>query len=270
MAGSLYDEKAVKILFNAFWSSSGWTKRQPSPEDFAYAKSKGVMFDARTINHDEAVQSAKAMSQEIGHKFVADAFVASLSNRKLFYRSALGSFATSHLLPTHTYTEGRFSHVCGICGDYLEHKNEDLNVLNFERIKWGGVRHLKPYYAWFDLAEFRKLPKIQSTSTDKEILKRLLDVAASQTADARPNDLEKLISGLFPSSKDERRNVLQILGYCGVLQPKSQPTFLDSYANMDNRAQPDEHKNDWSFPTLWWRGSDGVNEKAVEFYFPNL
>ena len=271
MVDSLYDKQAVKILFATYWSSKGWKKDQTIlPEDFAYAKNKGVMFDSRTISHDEIVKSAKSVAEEIGHLVVADAFIASLSKHELAYRSALGSFATSFRLPIHKYETGRFRSICRICGDYPEHQNEDLSVLNFERLKWGGVRHLQPCYAWLDLAEFRKLPIAQPTTADREIFKRLLDVIASQPSEARPNNLEKAIAGLFPSSKDERRTLLQILGYCGVLQPKAHPTFFNSYANMDDRAQPDEGKNDWAFPVLWWRGSDGVNTEAVKFYFPNL
>ena len=271
MATSLYDKKAVRILYNTFWSSAGWKKdRELSPEDFAYAKSKGLMFDPRTIRHDEMIQAARAMVGEVRHESVANAFVASLSTRELAYRSALGSFAVTRWLLAHSYGEARFRYSCTICGDASEHELENLSVLNFERLKWGGVRHLKPYYAWFDLAEFRKLPPPQPTATDRDTLKRVLDIASSQPADARPVDLEKAISGLFPSSKDERRNVLQILGYCGVLQPAGHPTFFQSYANMVDRAQPVEHKNDWNFPILWWRGRDGVNSKAVEFYFTSL
>jgi len=270
MTSLLYDEKALKILFNAFWSSSGWSKRLPLPDDFAYAKNQRVMFDPCSLQHDEIVRSARAMSEEVGHRMVADAFLASLNTRELAYRSALGSFATSYQLPPHEFQEGKYRHICRVCGDYKEHTNEDLNVLNFERLKWGGVRHLHPGYAWFDLTQFRKLPPASPTTEDQKIFQRLLDVIASQPADARANDLEKAISKLFLSNKDERRTVLQILGYCGILQPNSHPSFFGGYANRDDRKQPDEHKNDWAFPVLWWRGCDGVNLKAVKFYFPNI
>ncbi len=109
MATSLYDKKAVKILFATYWSSAGWKKeRTISAEDFAYAKANGVMFDARRIRHDEVVQAARAMAEEIGHEAVAQVFLASLSSRELAFRSALGSFAATRWLPRHSYGEGRF------------------------------------------------------------------------------------------------------------------------------------------------------------------
>lgn len=271
MTNSLYDKRAVKILFATYWSSGGWKReRTISPEDYAYAKSQGVMFDRWTILHDDIVQSARAMAEEVGREAVSQAFLASLTSRELARRSALGSFAATRWLPRHSYEQGRFPYNCRVCGDILQHEQEDLNVLNFERLKWGGLRHLKPYYAWFDLAEHRKLPSAEPTRADRDALKRILDVSASQPTDARPINLERAIANLFPSSKNERRNVLEILGYCGILQPTNHPTFFQNYANMDDRVQPTEHKNDWSFPFLWWRGRDGVNAKAVEFYFPSL
>ena len=43
------DKRARKILNDTFWSSSGW-KREPkvSPEDFAYAKSKGLILSTES------------------------------------------------------------------------------------------------------------------------------------------------------------------------------------------------------------------------------
>jgi hypothetical protein len=266
-----YDKKALRILFNTYWSPAGWRdKPTVSPEDFAYAKTKGLMFERCTRRHDEMVGAARALAEEIGQEAVANGFLASLTRRELSYRSALGSFAVSRWLPPHPYGTRRYPHNCSICGDYPEHIDEDMSVLNFERLKWGGVRHLFPYFAWFDLAEFRKLPTPSASTADRDVLKRVLDAAASQRRDARPSELEIAIAGLFPSNKPERRTALQILGYCGILQPVGHPSFFESYANMDNRAQPIEHKNDWNFPFVWWRGSDGVNARAVEFYFPSL
>jgi hypothetical protein len=51
------DAKARQILFRTYWSG-GWTDRDwqsASPEDFAYAKAQGIMFDPVTWTHDENV-----------------------------------------------------------------------------------------------------------------------------------------------------------------------------------------------------------------------
>ncbi len=51
------DKKAKEILFKTYWTSAGWRdERTVSPEDYLYAKAKGLMFDPLTISHDECVR----------------------------------------------------------------------------------------------------------------------------------------------------------------------------------------------------------------------
>lgn len=50
------------------------------------------------------------------------------------------------------------------------YKNEDLNVLNFERIKWGGLRHGDLLYTLFDLEQFTKEEIPEPVTDDIEIL----------------------------------------------------------------------------------------------------
>src|SRR5436189_202810 len=77
---------------------------------------------------------------------------------RLDRRSALGSFAVARHFPDHRHTGGsaRYCTVCGSLGDPADNCPEDLSVLNFERFKWGGVRHLHPIYAALDLELFAK------------------------------------------------------------------------------------------------------------------
>jgi len=47
------DKKAKKILFSTYWKN-GWLDGDDSytsPEEFEYAKSRGLMFDSFTISH---------------------------------------------------------------------------------------------------------------------------------------------------------------------------------------------------------------------------
>ncbi len=53
----MQDKRARDILIGAFWSN-GWkpeAERSVAPEDFAYAKRKGYMFDPVALTHDQAV-----------------------------------------------------------------------------------------------------------------------------------------------------------------------------------------------------------------------
>lgn len=88
---------------------------------------------------------------------------------------------------------------------------------------------------------------------------------------ARLGDALKALTGLFKSDHDARQQVLEILGSCGVLQPKSRPLVTGRFFFLDkDQFHPHFHTRDWAYPVSWWTGADGVNEHAVEFWFPKL
>lgn len=264
----MLDKKAAKILLNTFWGGGGW-KTAPAPfsgDEFEYAKSKHVMFDPLTITHDEIVDRLHQLHQDTTMKErVVSAFVHSLSTKKVYLRSALSSWALTSQLPLHTYGERPALHAntssCGDC-NYLrlqsdrEYVNVDLNVLNFERIKWGGVRHNWLLYCLMDL-ELLRLDNESSyevTPEDITILEHLL--AASQTGDPRDSarSLEKLWKGLFPSSKQERDALLEIWAASGLLVPGDKP------------RKGKGGSSDFIFAATW-QGDDGYNAEAANHYF---
>ena len=63
--------------------------------------------------------------------------------------------------------------------------------------------------------------------------------------------------------------LLQILGYCGILQPKAKPSFFDGFVAFTDREEP-PWDTDLNYPASCWRGSDGIHEQAVAFWFPEL
>lgn len=89
--------------------------------------------------------------------------------RKLLMQTFWSSTLT-HDLPLHTYQQrGAIQPGYSACADCNDHRlmsnekyvNEDLNVLNFERVKWGGVRLNWLVYCLMDLEllsqdDFRK------------------------------------------------------------------------------------------------------------------
>jgi hypothetical protein len=155
--------------------------------------------------------------------------------------------------------------ICPTCGAYENRSGlEDLNVLSFERLKWGGVRHTGPFYQLFDLSEFQKLPAVKSTPGDRAILRAILKAASSQPDDVWCGELEKALSGLFPSSKAERRTLLQILSYCGILAPNGRPGFFRDWPAVRQRAERPVSKIDWTYPIVWWQGRHGSgNDKST-------
>ena len=78
----------------------------------------------------------------------------------------------------------------------------------------------------------------------------------------------KALAGVFPANVSERRQFIEILGLADILNPGSRPTFFDGCPPQVKREHPG--RGDWSYPVVWWRGRDGVNQAAVDFWFPEL
>lgn len=267
------DKKAKDILFKTYWSSGGWkNKKYTAPEDFAYAKEKGVMFDPLTISHDDCVKRVIALADAITAEQAAGAFLSSLSTRRLDWRSAIASYSIAKLFTPHHYTsvepgikyidgDGRAVY-CSICRKvrygvyaYEQYINKDLNVLNFERIKWGGIRHGELLYTLFDLEQFAKEEIPEPTEMDIEIFKQILCTISSCAPGDYPGALRDKLKdiSMLQSNKDERAVLIEILACIQVLKS----------ASFD---RPTTGKNDWRFAEFW-RGEDGYNEEIVEQYF---
>jgi hypothetical protein len=266
------DKRALRILSATYWSSSGWKKDHTTPpDDLAHARSARMMFDPKHLSHDESVLWALRSRDQVSKSQVVSGFIASLTSRRLDWRSALGSYAVSLNLPFHSFTKNGARFWCPICaGHDSGDRAEDLNVLNFERFKWGGVRHTNPVYIGFDLEQFLLDLPVQPSDADVKLLKKMLGVAGAMPRKAKLSDLAKQLTGIVSSNLSERRALIEILGYCGILQDPSKPSFLDGFPPHSSRPEVPWRKNDWSYPVQWWNGSCGVNNDAVTFWFPNL
>lgn len=261
------DKKAKKILLDTFWSSIGWKKGfKIDVNDFAYAKSKGLMFDPLHIKHDELVKWLLKGYENTNKKAVTDSFLASLSTRRLDWRF-LGSYAISRIFPKHKLikdTNYSQSTVCKICEEFNE-ISENLNTLNFERIKWGGVRQTSIVYAAFNLEQLAKLQIPTPLEEDFYIFNKLVETILLSDTKDRASQLEKNISGIFKSNKEERQVLLEILGVSGILENSNYKGFFDSY--IPKSQQITRGISEWEYPINWWKGIDGINKKAFDFYF---
>ncbi|MCL2482783.1 MAG: hypothetical protein FWF43_05095 [Propionibacteriaceae bacterium] len=271
------DQRAKAILLNTYWQSGQWTDRDARAipaADFAYAKSKGVMFDLITTTHDELVAQINRLHAEIAQCMVTDAFVASLSTRRLDWRSALASWVSAGRLPIHSFTpyeSGQFYedgkvvgtvHSCIVCRDaigYASKKdfvNVDLNVLNFERIKWGGVRLGWLDYIWLDLSLFMSDDPPQPTDEDAAILAAILNVVATGQPDDYPGRLRDRLKDVIRSNAAERSALIEALACVGVLPH-----------DPDTKDMGGRH--DW-FYAADWRGGCRYDREVVARLFGAL
>ncbi len=254
-----------KILLATYWNGGMWSRKAPSAEDYERAKAEGYMFDPAPIRtHDETLRDLQRVLAKISPESVANAFLYSLSTRQLQYRSALGSYYYALAIPNHSH-DGR--EVCYLCSwlpvddvDSPEKELSGYNVFNFERYKWGGVRHTHPEYALFDLEQFLLLPKVAPTERDWFILKSVLHTAGelqpNKKADAYREQITK--KKLLKSNKDEVEGLLNILGICGVLSSADAPCYCECFVDVWHRA-PREHTNDYAYPVNYWHVFDGIN-----------
>ena len=268
---AIVDRRAVKVLFDTYWSPAGWRdekSRSTPPEDFDYAKRAGVMFDPLRVSHSDLVKRAIKVVRRVKRQTVADAFIVSLSSRRLELRSALGSFAVLQHFPEHIAPRQRED--CPVCGEYNHGAEQDLNVLNFERFKWGGVRHEQPLYASMDLELFQKLPHFTSTAADVAVFKNVLKAIEAAPAKTSSASLEKHLAKTFKSSKAEREIVISILGYCGILATVAHPGYTHRFVPSSDRELPGRRFVDMAYPACWWQRSEGINQEALAYWFGHV
>lgn len=241
------DKKAKNILFKTYWTSAGWISeenRKTDTEDFHYAKEKGLMFEPLTISKSELVTQLHNVIQSIPLKKVTDAFLSSLTTKRLDWRSGLGSYANAKRLLTANNIEDYY---------YGHGANVDLNVLNFERIKWGGVRHHNGLYNWLDLTLLHTENVTTPTDQDIQTLQSILDVVQKSEINDTPSKLRDRLKGVYKGSKDEIHIIMEILGSADIIKPLS-----------NDRKEPGKH--DWTF-VLHWRGEDKYNKENTKKYF---
>lgn len=267
------DARALKILFETYWSSFGWrmagqTDWAPTTpaDDLAYAIRAGVMFPPRVVTHDDAMAWIVALRDRMQPRDVGAAFLATLSNGAPALRSALGSYAVARHMPVHRYAPNRFG-MCTICGGDDRHDAQDLNVLSFERHKWGGVRHDDPVYIAFDLERFQAEADATPSAGDQAILAAILASVESMPVGARLADLVKAIRIAVGGNVHQRRALIGLLGFAAILAIPGRTGYLREFTPVDQREDTPWYKDDWPYPARWWRGGHGVDREAVAFWF---
>ncbi|MDP4015390.1 MAG: hypothetical protein U0990_08470 [Candidatus Nanopelagicales bacterium] len=261
----------LRPLMRAFWSAQGWRMPPslPTGRELAAAVSAGVMFAApRRMAHDGWVEAARAAAAAADKREVEEAFISSLATRRLDLRSALGSYAVARRLPTHPFSAVAASRMCAVCGLPRE-SEQDLNVLSFERFKWGGVRRDDVRYIAFDLEQFAKAPRdtagSAALSLGREMLCVLRDAPPGETAIAAAARLT-----IVKGNTAERGGLIDILGVCGLLAPRDHPGYLDSFVRFADRDSPAQRNVEACYPACWWRGRDGLSEAAIREFLPRL
>jgi len=269
---------ALRPLMDMFWSPKGWRRPPvpPPPDVLSRAVADGVMFARPVVqDHDAWIDAARRAVASLSVEQVADAFLESLSTRRLDLRSALGSYAIARLLPEHVFAPRSralnptsMKLRCEICGQYPD-SEQDLNVLNFERFKWGGVRRDNICYVAFDLDQFARAPRRGSTNADLQIGRQLVDTLRRLPDDTTAPQAVAHLS-MVKGNKAERENMLDVLGVCGILQTPEHHGYSQEFIPATHREYPPLRFVERTYPVSWWKGSNGVNNEALRQFIPQL
>jgi len=267
------DERAIKLLTKACWSSSGWNETLDlTKEELAHLVSAGFAPEERELTHDQCVAWALSVLSRTSRERVRDAFVWSLTSRELAYRSALGSFAYLHLMPDHRFAQARgfATGVCSTCGwgQTGSLTQKDFIILNFERYRWGGVRHDDLEFMAFDLEMFARLPEVSPSSEDWQALKQIIGIAADPATGKSVGTMKKAIRTIVKSNDAEADRLCHILSYAGILAVDDHRGFDGQFVPFVQRedARP---KGDQRYPLNCWTGP-GYQRLAIRYWFPKI
>ena len=65
---------------------------------------------------------------------------------------------------------------------------------------------------------------------------------------------------------DQAQSLLETLGFCGILETEEHGGLLDGFVRLST-APTKTHSSDWAYPVDFWTGKDGLNPKAMAFWF---
>ena len=273
------DQRAAQTLEDIFWKG-GWLpardRRLPEGDALDQARAAGYVLGPRSMDHDELVESIVALAAVTDVAEAAASFLASLSTRWLLLRPFLTATVVGRALPRHAFEpsgsrpagtyDGGGVGMCAVCGEPSGAQQIDRNLLNFERLRWGGVRHLRLASVWFALDRFAVEGGARPTEDDRALAESVWGALRTGSPTATLTQSERALACL-PSNKDERLVVLEQLSVAGVLVDPAHPGFLDRFVRAHDRALPHRRFLDRGYPGEWWHGAHGVQEPARQQLF---
>jgi hypothetical protein len=272
-------DDGLKTLF-ALYKSPIRVEGDISEDEMDIAKEQGYLFDYPAYEtHSNMLQRLRSILEQIDSKDIANAFLFSLSTRRLEYRSAIGSYYYAMAIPEHEFMKSHneilaaASIHCYFCGwsawkDVPNKFDEKYgyNFKNYERYKYGGsvIGDINLNYAIFDLEQFIKLPKVTPVDEDKQIFAKILSCVECLKNSDKVGKLRDVIrkAKIFKTNKDEISVLLGELGICGILASNQFPAYDVYFANEYER-DPVEYKNDFAYPVNRWYARDGINCKRL-------
>ncbi|WP_166821918.1 hypothetical protein [Thalassoroseus pseudoceratinae] len=279
------DADALHTLYSVFYDldtksyipSRSWMDGETRLEDqipqeqFDHAIREGVWVPSREMSAETVTEWFLEEKRRLPPaEKIGEAFMIGLRTSAMPLRSILGSYANFRAVNESNFD--RWRNDPGFVGDVEDTETRVLAGLQFRRFFGPYMScHEDIVYTALDFEQFNRLPTFDATDEDRDTMRGVLDAIRNLPATAQLTELNKCLTGTFPSNKLQRKHVVEILGLCDVLHPHSQPLIAERYIRPSECPLPSSStKRDTRYPLCWWTAEDGVNEDAVVDYFPGL
>jgi hypothetical protein len=235
-------------------------------------------MDSQLINaHDIWLNKLFIELQNCDKEKIVNNFLSSFSTNRLVLRSALPVFAIMQSFPKHNFIlrenqDLKRESPCQICssayGYPLELDLKSIEILETS-IRTGGLigHRLVSYYYY--LAQKTINTVSQVNNEDIRIFKEILNIILrANEKDTLKQEVQKKIGQIkgFKSNVEQRRILLETLGYCGILETSEHKGLLHYYINLST-APLKTISSDWNYPADWWTGKDSINPSALKYWF---
>jgi hypothetical protein len=271
------DSKALTTLFSTYldydepdlpWVDDADPAQTPASLR-SLAEQAGVFPAPILLTTDEVWSWLQRSRDELAQRNVTNAFIVGLRKPDPAIRSILGSYACWRNVTKDDFDLSGLEHRLPGLAKGSRATTYDLASYTFLRLlRAGSMEHDNPIYAALDFQQFARLPQLQPTAEDKGNLLALFRSIKALSKDAGLTNLQQCIAPYVRGNKFDRRHTLEILGFCGILQPQSQPPVLGAcFPLLERPLPPHFFKREWRYPVSWWLGTDGVNDTALDFWF---
>jgi len=252
-----------------------FTTIMPPPDLLAQAVAAGVMFtEPWSLDHDGWVRAARHGAAAVTADEVGDAFLASLTSRRMDLRSVMASYALTRHLPDHAYTERQGGVTCAVCGISRRRDGtvQPKDVNSFSQIRFSyGAYPGDVMYAAFDLEQFARAPRLEPTADDIALGQQIIDYLRQLPDKTTAAQAARGLT-IVPGTRDQRDTLIESLGICGILHSPGHPGYADAFI-PHWKAETDWPSQRFPFgcyPTWWWQAEGGISESALRQFLPQL
>ena len=249
----------------------------------------GLLGTKEYLTHDALIERIFQEYRECDKKKYTSLFLSSLSTNKLSYRSGLPVFAIMQSYPMHSFAVSKDSTAlqplfdekhekdkafvisrtpCQYCSSVIDVK-VDIELIEECFLEVGGLIGLDLLTLYYYLLQTNRTEFVKPTESDFRIFSEILTILlAADKKDTVKKTVQLKIGKIkgFKSTTEQRKALLETLGYCSILETNEHKGFLKKYTNLAS-APRKTHSSDWNYPVDFWLGKDGINKDAFKFWF---